>query len=105
MNYNNWIETPIPMYMEITMFNWTNSDQVHNHSVKPHMTQMGPYVFVEKHRRVDLNWYDDNSTVSFNQIRTWHFSPERSNGSLDDKVTNLNVLTAVRVFLCSISKC
>lgn len=44
-NYDNWIESPIPIYLEIFFFNWTNSDDVHDHSIKPHFTQMGPYVF------------------------------------------------------------
>lgn len=83
------------MYMEFTMFNWTNSDQVHDPSVKPLFTEMGPYVFLESHERNDLAWHDDNGTVSFNQTRTWHFQADRSNGSLDDLVTNLNVISVV----------
>lgn len=45
VNYENWIETPIPIYLEIFMFNWTNPDDVHNTATKPHFTEMGPYVF------------------------------------------------------------
>lgn len=45
INYENWIETPIPIYFEIFMFNWTNPEQVHNKSSKPHFTEMGPYTF------------------------------------------------------------
>lgn len=45
VNYDNWIETPIPIYLEIFMFNWTNPEEVHNLSTKPHFTEMGPYVF------------------------------------------------------------
>lgn len=47
MNYDNWIETPdsIDLYLDIYMFNWTNADQVHNRSVKPHFEELGPYVF------------------------------------------------------------
>lgn len=77
------------------MFNWTNSDQAHNLSVKPLFTEMGPYVFLEAHERNYLDWHDDNDTVSFNQTRTWHFQADRSNGSLDDLVTNLNVISVV----------
>lgn len=95
LSYNNWIKTPLPMYMEFTMFNWTNSDQVHDPSVKPLFTEMGPYVFLESHERNDLDWHDDNATISFNQTRTWHFQADRSNGSLDDLLTNLNVISVV----------
>jgi scavenger receptor class B, member 1 len=45
VNYENWKETPIPVYLEIFFFNWTNHENVRNHSIKPHFTEMGPYVF------------------------------------------------------------
>lgn len=83
------------MYLEIRLFNWTNPDQVHNHSVKPHFIEMGPYVFLEKHTRVNLTWNLNNGTVAYNQSRTWHYVPELSNGSLTDEVTNINTMAAV----------
>lgn len=95
LNYNNWIETPIPMYLKITMFNWTNPGDIHNTSIKPHFVELGPYVFLEKHKRVNLSWHPENGTVSYDQVRTWHFVPELSNGSLSDEITNINVMTAV----------
>lgn len=90
-----WVETPLPMYLRITMFNWTNPEQIKNPSVKPAFVEMGPYVFLEKHKRVNIRFHKNNDTVSFDQIRTWHFVPEMSNGTLDDKVTNANVIAAV----------
>lgn len=90
-NYINWIETPIPMYFEVYLYNWDNPSELGSHTIKPHFTQKGPYVFKEVHKRVGLDW-NENSTVSYNQTRTWHFIPEKSNGSLDDEITNLNVI-------------
>lgn len=95
MNYENWIETPIPMYLEIYMWNWTNTHDVHNKSVKPMFDELGPYVFKEVHDRVDLDWHNDNDTISFNQTRTWYFDSERSTGTLDDLITNINVIATV----------
>lgn len=83
------------MYLEITMFNWTNSDQVHDLQVKPEFKELGPYVFLEGHSRNNIEWHSENDTISFNQTRTWHFVPEKSNGSLDDMITNVNVISAV----------
>lgn len=83
------------MYMEFNMFNWTNADLYENHTVKPHFAECGPYVFREHHKRVAIDWHPRNGTVSYNQIRTWHFVPELSNGSLDDRVTSVNVVAAV----------
>ncbi|XP_052868749.1 protein croquemort-like [Anopheles cruzii] len=91
-NYNNWIRTPIPMYLEVYFFNWSNAHLHADASVKPHFTEMGPYTFSEVHERVNLMW-NTNNTVTYNQRRTWHFVPELSNGSLDDSITNLNVIS------------
>ncbi|XP_055308069.1 protein croquemort isoform X3 [Sitodiplosis mosellana] len=98
MSYKNWIETPLPMYIKFTMFNWTNANDIHEPSYKPDLVEMGPYVFTEKHKRVNVTFHPENDTVSFDQIRTWHFMPEMSNGSLDDEVTNVNVIAASAVF-------
>lgn len=94
LNYDNWKETPIPMYLEIYLFNWTNSADIHNRSVKPNFVERGPYVFHEKHIRTNISWSDDFTTVDFYQKRVWHFKPELSNGSLDDEITNINPLVA-----------
>ncbi|XP_037024619.1 protein croquemort-like [Bradysia coprophila] len=92
-NYDNWIETPLPMYMEITMFNWTNTHEVHNPDVKPLLVECGPYVFLENHKRTNVTW-NENGTVTYNQIRTWQFVPDLSNGTLDDEITTLNMISA-----------
>lgn len=96
VNYEGWMESPIPIYFEIYMFNWTNSEHYKNHSIKPHFDEMGPYVFSEKHERTNITW-NDNATVTFYQKRIWHFEPLMSNGSLSDVVTNLNPIAAVSI--------
>lgn len=95
VNYNNWIATPIPMYLKFTMFNWTNAEDINEPNYKANLVEMGPYVFTEKHDRVNVTFHPENDTVSYNQIRTWHFVPEMSNGTLNDEVTNVNVIAAV----------
>lgn len=83
------------MYLKITMFNWTNPEEIHNSAVKPHFEEVGPYVFLERHYRRDINWNAENNTLSYYQNRVWHFVPEKSNGSLSDKITNINVMASV----------
>jgi hypothetical protein len=48
----------------------------------------------EHHTKVNISW-NDNNTVTFQQVRRWHFVPERSNGTLRDEVTNINVIAVV----------
>lgn len=93
-NYENWKVTPIPMYLEIYLFNWTNANDLYNTSVIPDFAEMGPYVFLEKHIRTNVTWSDDQTTVDFFQKRVWHFVPELSNGTLEDEVTNVNPIVA-----------
>lgn len=80
------------------MFNWTNSHEIMNPDVKPMLVECGPYVFLENHQRTNITW-NDNGTVTYNQIRTWQFQPDLSNGTLDDEITTLNVISAVGSFV------
>lgn len=84
----------MPMAMEFYLWNWTNPEDITNSSVKPKFVEMGPYRFVEKYKKVDITW-NDNDTVSFRQLKTWHFDEKGSKGTLEDKVTNLNPVAVV----------
>ncbi|PSN44095.1 hypothetical protein C0J52_07656 [Blattella germanica] len=100
-SFGMWEETPIPMEIQVYFFDWTNAKEFEafNWTVqppgteppKPIFVERGPYIFSEHHTKVDLHW-NDNDTVTFNQIRRWHFVPERSNGTLTDEITNINVI-------------
>lgn len=49
----------------------------------------------ERREKVNITFHPENSTVSFDQKRTWFFDEARSNGSLNDMVTQLNVVALV----------
>lgn len=95
LTYDNWIRTPLPMFAEFYMFHWENPEEVYDKQKKPRFSEKGPYVFQEVHTRNDVHFFGENSTVAFNQTRTWEFRPDRSNGSLDDQITNLNTIAMV----------
>lgn len=44
--FKMWRETPIPMYLEIYFFNWTNPDEVKAGKAKPRVQQLGPYTYM-----------------------------------------------------------
>lgn len=93
-SYKLWVRTPIPMYLDIYLFNWTNADEFSkNKSITPNFKEIGPFVFKEVHDRVNVTW-NDNDTVTFNQTRTWTFVPEES-PDLSTNITNLNVIPVV----------
>ncbi|XP_055597191.1 protein croquemort-like [Uranotaenia lowii] len=88
--YDSWLAPPIDMYLELYAWNWTNAEDYQSEGYKPELVELGPYTFLEKHERVNLQWNDD-STVSFQQKRTWHFVPELSKGDFEnDKVVTIN---------------
>lgn len=96
LTYENWVRTPLPMFAEFYMFNWTNPEEVYDHTKKPRFVEMGPYVFEEVHTRDDVQFFE-NATVGFNQTRMWHFREDLSQGGLDDRVTNLNTIAMVSI--------
>lgn len=100
LNYDNWKETPIPMYLEIYFWNWTNHEDIQKYKhVKPKFEELGPYVFLEKHIRTNVSWSKDEKTVDFYQKRVWHFVPEMSKGKLSDEIVNINPIAAVSLEL------
>lgn len=95
-SYEMWIKTPLPMYLDVYLFNWTNSAEFKkNPKIKPVLQEVGPFVFLEVHERVNVTWNADGS-VSYNQTRNWTFIPELS-VDLNSKITNLNVIALVSV--------
>ena len=92
--YENWIDSPVPMYLEIYLFDWVNPDDLSNPNIKPKFVEKGPYTFKEIHERVNSTWGTDGE-ISFKQRRIWHFEPEMSKGSLTDTVTTIDVLYVV----------
>lgn len=97
-NYKNWKKSPFPLYMEIYLFNWTNYENAANwETEKPNFEELGPYVFEEIHERVDIDYFDKDRELEFNQTKTWWFNPGLSKGSLSDLVTTINPVAAVSV--------
>lgn len=88
--YPNWVDLPLPLVTSIYFFNVTNAEEVKN-GAKPILKEIGPYVFHEFHHKKVLAWNDANNTVTYKQIRTYKFLPNMTNGSLNDKITTLNV--------------
>ncbi|XP_043269958.1 protein croquemort-like isoform X2 [Venturia canescens] len=99
-SYSLWKETPLPMYLKLHLFNWTNPEDFYVSSkIKPHFVEMGPYVFKEVDSKENQVWNDNNNTVTFQQKRVWHFVESMSNGSLSDQVTNLNPVATTIAYM------
>nr|XP_023018229.1 protein croquemort-like [Leptinotarsa decemlineata]XP_023018231.1 protein croquemort-like [Leptinotarsa decemlineata]XP_023018232.1 protein croquemort-like [Leptinotarsa decemlineata] len=94
IGFSMWKETPIPMYLAFRFFNWTNYEEVKNNwTIKPMFVELGPYTYHEHHIRENIT-FNDNNTVTFYNKRIWKYAPEKSVGSLDDKITTFNPIVA-----------
>lgn len=98
--YEMWRETPIPMYIDIYLFNWTNHERTLKYKEKPILQEVGPYVFSEHRSKVDIKWNDDDTLFYHNRHR-WNYHPELSKGKLTDNITNLNVVLMTIGQMCS----
>uniref|UniRef100_A0A1A9V6W7 Scavenger receptor class B n=1 Tax=Glossina austeni TaxID=7395 RepID=A0A1A9V6W7_GLOAU len=91
--YDIWKQLPIPVTLDVYLFNWTNPQDFHRGSnVKPRFVELGPYRFIEKPDKVDIVWHTNNHSVSFRKKSIFHFDHENSKGSLSDTITSVNTV-------------
>jgi len=91
-SFEMWSELDMPMYMKVYYFNCTNADDVRDHKAKPLLKQLGPYTYLEKHKKEGIIFNDEDGTVVFNQTKYWWFEEDMSNGTLDDVIVTINVI-------------
>jgi len=102
-SYSIWKEMPLPLYMSVYFLNITNWEEIRDRVPgepvpKPHLVQVGPYVWRQYQVMEDIDWHDsiyndvNNHTVSYKQNKTYEFQPEMSKGSLDDIIVSVNVV-------------
>nr|XP_016925570.1 protein croquemort [Drosophila suzukii] len=84
--FEKWEELPIPVYIYMYLWNWTNAADVQAYKVKPTFEQLGPYVYREERKKMDIEWHD-NGTVTYNPRRTWFWEEELSGGKQTDLIT------------------
>ena len=80
------------------LFDIQNPDEVISGKEKPRVIEKGPYVYNEIMTKADVKFLDEN-TIQYAPISTLHYNQSLSNGSLDDKITFINVPAMVINFL------
>jgi len=92
-SYGIWQDMPLPLHMSVYFLNITNLDDLEKRvpGAKPHLVQIGPYVWKQNQQMVDIKWNNMNNTVSFKQNKTYEFMPDLSHGNtLDDNLVGVN---------------
>ena len=87
MSKDMWIDTP-KLQTSVYIFDVKNPDEVKN-GAKPLLKEHGPYVYDEYHHKVNLKW-NHNGTVTYENVREYHYNSNESNGTLDDMLTIVN---------------
>ena len=82
-----WETTP-KIQSSVYIFDVQNKDEVVN-GAKPKLVEKGPYVYDEYHTKKNVKW-NLNGTVTYQNVREYHFNPDASNGTLDDRLTIVN---------------
>ncbi|XP_046663676.1 protein croquemort-like [Homalodisca vitripennis] len=96
-SFKHWRKTPIPITLDFYLFNWTNPRDIGKDYI-PAFNELGPYRFYETREKVNITW-NRNGTVSYRQVRTWHFNQAESAGSLEDVVTTVNGVTLTAAYM------
>lgn len=78
-------------YNSLYFYHIENIDEFLMQGLAPRMQQRGPYVFREQFRHVNVTFTPDGNQVSYSDKVTNTFVPEMSNGTLQDKVSILNL--------------
>ncbi|XP_073994162.1 lysosome membrane protein 2-like isoform X2 [Rhodnius prolixus] len=90
MVFELWRVPPTRPTLSVYIFNYTNHRKVLEGKEKPHVQEVGPYVFREKMERINVI-FNPNGTVSFQENRTIEPDMERTSGSMLDRVIVPNV--------------
>ncbi|XP_074604878.1 protein croquemort-like isoform X2 [Brevipalpus obovatus] len=89
--FDKWEVIPLPIVTNFYIFNITNPEEVENDGQTPIVQELGPYVYVEYRKKINISYSENESIVKYAQRRTWYYKPELSRGSLSDPVYHLNV--------------
>ena len=94
--YNQWLNPPINVYMSFRLFNLKNGDDFVK-GAKPMFEEIGPFVYQEFIIKDQIKINDDNSTISYREIRRYQFMPDMSPYPEDYPITTVNMAVATAI--------
>jgi len=99
--YNTWLNTPAPVYTNFYFFNVTNAHEFIEKSARPHVRQIGPYVYQEIRNKTQVELINAGATLRYRQQKWYVFDANRSCGSENDIFTTINIPLVVSYQLVS----
>ena len=92
-----WTHPDVNVSLDMYFFNWTNSDDFFNTSIKPKVEEIGPYSFYEVPYKEIFQWHPENNTLDYGKKHWYYFNESKSSRPLDDKLVTVNALLVVRI--------
>ena len=88
-------ETPdLPPYYEYWyFFNLTNAEDVRLRGRRPHVAQVGPYVYSMVKKKYNMSWSPDETVINYRECESWIYVPELTCAGCDpdkDIIFNVN---------------
>lgn len=90
-----WTRPDINVTYDFYFFNWTNSEDFYNMSIKPKVKETGPYRFIEVPFKKIFEWHEENNTVEYGKTHYYYFDEAASGGTMDDRLVSVNSLLVV----------
>lgn len=90
-SYTNWLDPPVPVYMQFWVFNVTNADDVVKKGAKPVVEEVGPYSYREIRPRENVTFLNGSHLISYTQPKTYEFDKDMSVGSENDTFISVNL--------------
>ena len=92
-----WLNPPVRPLLRLYLFNTTNPEAFLR-GEKPHLVEVGPYVYEEEWQKVNVSWGHGGSTVKYRLKKIFRFRQDLS-GDLkeSDRLTLPNVPLFVSV--------
>lgn len=90
-SYDTWLNPAAPVYMNFYFFNVTNVKQLKLNWTRPHVRQIGPYVYREIRNKTDVELINAGATLRYRQHKWFVFDANRSCGLETDVFTTINI--------------
>lgn len=89
--FEGWRDPPVTPTMSLYVFNLTNLEAFLAGTERPHLSEVGPYIYRQHMRKTDVVFSQDGEEVTHTVTKQYYFAREISNGSDTDLVVVPNV--------------
>ncbi|XP_071522342.1 uncharacterized protein [Panulirus ornatus] len=87
--YEAWVDTPVPVYYRVHVFNLTNPEQFMA-GARPRVQERGPYVYLMKESKENIEFHK-NGSVSYRTRPMYFYQPHMSVGAEEDTIVTVNI--------------